>query len=324
MPYTDAERAFIERFTADDEPPNASAPRVGLINLVGQSTRQKSASTMFRLRTVGDTVDDLNSVAKRFTDEFDMHGVELYKWFPVPAVDLPDLELQMARAVEHRIRENILKERAFDDRKQRCIADIRKPDADGKPLEAAREGLDGDVAVATAATVAVAPPPKARIDIPKDAKRIRIKDHEPSGAREQYVVFSFLELEAANAIEGVQFIVKIHGVFATNEEAKDRSDTMHKMMRHKHLETCIGVLDAWLRLPPPDDAPVTYNDEQHDAIYKDRWGTAQQQGIDAVKAFHEERDLAKALEDTSLNGVIDKTPLVDEASSSSDAGWSIV
>lgn len=309
MPYTEDELAFIERFTANDEPPNASAPMVGLINLVGATTRQKSASTMFRLRTVGDTVDDLNTVVKRFTDEFDMHVVELYKWFPVPAVDLPDLELQMARAVEHRIRENILKERAFDDRKQRCIADIRKQVDGGKPLQAAREGIEDDAAAA-----AVKPPKKTHIDIPKDAKRIRIKDHEPSGAREQYVVFSFLELDpAVGAIEGADAIVKIHGVFATNEEAKERSDTMHKMMRHKHLETCIGVLDAWLRIPPPEDAPVTYNDEEHDAIYKERWGAAQQQGIDAVKAFHEERNLAKELEADSSNGVVTR---VDEGSGS--------
>lgn len=299
MPYTEDERQFIERFTANDEPPNASAPLVGLINLVSATTRQKSTATMFRLRTVGDTVDDLNSVVTRFKDEFDMHVVELYKWFPVPAVDLPDLELRMARAVEHRIRENILKERAFDDRKQRCIADIRKQEDGGKPLQAAREGIDDD-AVASL-------PKKVLIDIPKDAKRIRIKDFEPSGGNEKYVVFSFLELDdAATAIEGVDVIVKIHGVFAKNEEAKERSDTMHKMMRHKHLETCIGVLDAWLRLPPPEDVSVTYNDDEHDAIYKDRWGAAQQQGIDAVKAFHEERNLAKELVDDSSNGVIDE------------------
>lgn len=297
-PYTPAEQAHIAKFAADDEPPSSSAPKVALVNMVTSTTRQKSAYVAFRVRAVGDDPDDLHAVVNKYKDDFDMYMIELYKWFPVPANFASDMEILMANAIEKRIRDNIEKERDYEERKKKTIEEMKSQDVaeGGAPTPAAKLDLSD-----------IPEPKKASIDIPKNANIIRFKDLEPSTKKDKYVVFSFLEIEKGCSadIPGVEAIVKIHGIYDDEESAKDRSDTMHKMMRHKHLETCIGVMDAWLTIPPPKDIQPTYDNKEHNDIYDGRWSEKQKKEVQAVYAYHEHKeiegaDLEKELVDKSI------------------------
>lgn len=299
--YTTDEQAVIDRFASDDAPPvGGKAGEVAFINIVSQNTpRQKSSKLAFRVRTTGESADELSPTVKMFKDDFDLYMVELYKWFALPAVSLPDIELRIARTIEKRIRCNLERERAYMDRKQKCINEIKSVDnRTGEPGAAARMGLEDLDQVQQQQQQQ----PKTTIEIPSGTQVIRFKDNEPTAAKEKYVVFSYLELTSADddgddgGIPGAEAVLKIHGVFDEYAVAKDRSDQMHSMMRHKHLETVVGVLDAWLTIPPPEEAPVSYGNDEHDAIYKDRWSTSQKIGVDAVKAYHAERDLHRELE----------------------------
>lgn len=291
--YTTDEQAVIDRFASDDIPPTTgSVGDVALINIVSQNTvRQKSSKLAFRVRTTGECANELSATINAYKDDFDLYMVELYKWFALPAVAAPDLELRIARTIEKRIRGNLERERAYMDRKQKCIEEIKSVDnRTGEPGAAARMGIDD-----------VPSKPPVTIEIPSGTHVIRFKDNEPKTAKEKYVVFSYMELDDVDSgdsesIPGAEAILKIHGVFDEYAAAKDRSDQMHSMMRHKHLETVIGVLDAWLTIPPPEEAPISYGNDEHDAIYKDRWSTSQKIGVDAVKAYHAERDVHRELE----------------------------
>lgn len=290
--YTSEEQAFIDRFAADDDPPSSSAPRVALVNMITPTTRQKTAGIAWRLRTTGTDVEDVQHVVNKYKDDFDMYMIELYKWFPIPATYLDDIDMLMAKAIEKRIRDNVQKELAYETRKRECIEDIKTQDGAGEPKAAVRRGIDD---YSASPTTKVAP----AFEIPLDANVMRFSDHEPSTSKEKYVVFSYLEIEKESSVSipGVEVIVKIHGVYESMDAASDRSESMHKMMRHKHLETCIGVLDAWLSIPPPTDAPTHFGNKEHDAIYEGRWSEKQKIEIEAVKAFHAHKSLLQEIDE---------------------------
>lgn len=310
--FTEAEQKTIDRFLLEDSPPSASAPKFMLINVATNTTRQKSSQPAIRVRTSGDSKDELAHVIDNFKDDFDLFMVPLYEWFIVPGNDDPRIDLLMARALEDRIRENLEKEREYANRKERCIEDIKKQN------ELTEKGIEHAGEPGKAALEDLKPVEKRESDpLPSGGRVMRMKDFEPATKKENYVVFSFLETK--ETIEGTRFMIKVHGIFSNMDDARHRSEAMHKMPRHRHLETCIGVLDAWLTIPPPEDAEHIYNDTAHDDIYKDRWSEKQKAEIAAVYAYHEARDLEK-IEDVPEE---EEEPPKDEGSSSADNGVSV-
>ncbi|KAJ1624647.1 hypothetical protein T492DRAFT_1124282 [Pavlovales sp. CCMP2436] len=176
MTYTDDEQAFIERFAAGDAPPNPM--RVALMNVVTpDGDRQKSSALAIRVRVGGAEAEEFSSVAK-YTDDFDLYMVDLYDWMAIPAVDLPDIKLRMAQALELRILNSMAQERAYNERKAECIASMKLPGATGEPIEAMSRGLNPPAP-------APAAPPSG---VPAGAMVHRFADHEPSSMREKYVV----------------------------------------------------------------------------------------------------------------------------------------
>lgn len=291
--------AFIDRFLTKDDPPSSSSPHYGLLNMVSPTTRQKSERTSFRLRTSGETPEELSAVLNMFKSDFDLYMVELYKWFCIPPqLEDADSDFKMAQLIEYRIRENLEREIAFHKRKEACIEDIRRQEelkkmgsaGPGNHCPAALEGLDADDEKDGTMR-------KANIfESHKPAQVIRAKDCERISKRDEFIVFSFMEVPHDNPY-GLKAaaLVKIHGVFDDHAEAMEHSKCVHQTFCHKHFETCVALTDVWLSVPPPEDAPVTYGDDEHDAIYKDRWSKKQKAEIQAVHDYHNKRGESKEL-----------------------------
>lgn len=281
---------LIQRFLLVDAPPKVNAPTMALVNITTPTTTQKSVHTAIRVR-VGCSKDDAarRSFIELHSSKFDTYLVPMYKWFCVPDPDAEDCELQMAKALKERIRENLQKEVDFMRRKQQCMKDIEHQNelakqgtpTQGEPMAAAREGLED--------YVPPEPKPKPDIEIGPETTTMRFEDEEPRN-REKFVVFSVMDLEGK--IPGADVMIKLHAICDSSEEAEAQCNLSHQCATHKHVETCIGVLDAWLQLPPPEEVKVTYGDEQHDAIYKDR---DKPQLVEAVKAYHENKNLEDEL-----------------------------
>lgn len=283
---------LVDRMLVDDEPFEGDAYAFVVCNLLDATTRQRATHPTMRVRARCATLLEARAVAAEIADMFDTYIVAMRAWFTLPPV--ADADGAMACALDAQVRANLQREIDTLKRRDDLIAaaregrppppehDVRVADSDQSAAESARHDEANEAATP--------PPPPA----PPHGGRIVHADRCEDVAG--FVVFSSFA-PPPGAVPGASAMVKIHHVADDEVTALRAAREMHRDVRTRHTETSVARMGAWLRVPPPESAPTTYDDPEHDAIYAEK--AELDAKVKAVKRFHEER----AMHHTGSEGV---------------------